>query len=239
MDLAGWRWAFVAVVPVAGYAFLVARRAVRESRADPGGTAPLDWIGAGLSCAGLLALVWGLIAWPERGASPPVLAALLGGLVLLAAFVLVERRLGDGAMTPLTLFARLTFAGLSLLTLFLYAALGGLLVLLPYVLIEALGYSVTAAGAAILPFPLVLGLLSRAAGGAMTERFGTRALLVAGSGLVALGFLSFAQLPAEGISYWRHLLPGLLVLALGMAASVAPLTTAVLGSAGERYAGVG
>jgi EmrB/QacA subfamily drug resistance transporter len=238
VDLAGWRWAFVAVVPVAGYAFLVARRGVRESRADPSGTAPLDWLGAGLSCAGLLALVWGLIAWPERGASPPVLAALLSGATLLAAFVLVERCLGDGAMTPLALFARPTFAGLSLLTLFLYAALGGLLVLLPYMLIEALGYSATAAGAAILPFPLVLGLLSRAAGGAVTQRFGTRALLVVGSGLVALGFLGLAQLPAEGISYWRHLFPGLLVLALGMAASVAPLTTAVLGSAGARYAGV-
>lgn len=238
VDLAGWRWAFVFVVPISVYAFVVARRSVRESVADAENMAPLDWLGAGLSGVGLFAVIWALIALPERGMTGAVGLALAGGLALLVAFVVVQRRLGDRAMTPLVLFASRTFTGLSLLTLFLYAALGGLLVLLPYVLIRDLGYSATAAGAAILPFPLVMGLLSRVVGGALSERFGARVLLVAGSCLVATGFLFFTRVPATDVAYWQHLFPPLLILALGMAASVAPLTTAVLNSAGERYTGV-
>lgn len=238
VDLAGWRWAFVFVVPISVYAFVVARRSVRESVATAEDTAPLDWLGAALSGAGLFAVIWALIALPERGLTTSAGLALAGGLALLVAFVTVERRLGDRAMTPLVLFANRTVTGLQLLTLFLYAALGGLLVLLPYVLIRELGYSATAAGAAILPFPLVLGLLSRVAGGGLTERFGTRVLLVAGSCLVATGFLLFTRVPATDVVYWQHLFPPLLILAIGMAASVAPLTTAVLNSADARYTGV-
>ncbi|MDX8351143.1 MFS transporter [Cognatiyoonia sp. IB215182] len=237
VDLAGWRWAFVAVTPIAIYAMIVARKSVRESKAREDAPA-LDWTGAALSGAGLFALIWGLIALPDQGPTTPVLAALVIGAALLFTFVVVERRLGDDAMTPLVLFQNPTFSGLSLLTLCLYAALGGLLVLLPYVLIRELGYSATAAGAAILPFPLVMGLLSRFVGGAMTERYGTRTLLVTGSALVALGFALFAQIPSNEVVYWLHLFPGLIVMALGMAASVAPLTTAVLNSAGARYTGV-
>jgi len=238
VDLAGWRWAFVFVVPISVYAFVDARRSVRERVATAEDTAPLDCLGAALSGAGLFAVIWALIALPERGLTTSAGLALAGGLALLVAFVTVERRLGDRAMTPLVLFANRTFTGLQLLTLFLYAALGGLLVLLPYVLIRELGYSATAAGAAILPFPLVLGLLSRVAGGGLTERFGTRVLLVAGSCLVATGFLLFTRVPATDVVYWQHLFPPLLILAIGMAASVAPLTTAVLNSADARYTGV-
>ena len=237
VDAAGWRWAFAAIVPFGLAAMWVAARSVRESRAAADETAPLDWTGAALSGLGLFALVWALIALPERGATPWVTSALVGGAVLLAVFVWVERRLGDRAMTPLALFGR-TFSGLSLLTFCLYAALGGLLVLLPYVLIEAMGYSATAAGAAILPFPLILGALSRTVGGTLADRFGTRTLLVVGSLLVGTGFVLFSFVPAGDVSYWRHILPPLVVLALGMAASVAPLTTAVLDSAGERFSGV-
>jgi nitrate/nitrite transporter NarK len=141
-------------------------------------------------------------------------------------------------MTPLALFGRASFSGLSLLTFFLYMALGGLLVLLPYVLIRDMGYGATAAGAAILPFPLILGLLSRTAGGAVVDRFGSRGVLTTGSLLVACGFMLLSLMPAGGASYWRDILPGMVVLALGMAGSVAPLTSAVLSSAGDRFAGV-
>ena len=238
VDWAGWRWAFVAVVPVAVYAYWVAMRSVRESKAERGERAPLDWLGAGLIGSGLFALIWALVALPERGPTVPVVAAGLAGLLLIAAFVFVENRKGDSAMTPLVLFTSPTFSGLSLLTLFLYMALGGLLVLLPYVLIRDFGYGATAAGAAILPFPLILGLLSRTAGGSLTERLGTRTILTVGSALVALGFVLFTFVPGQNASYWLHILPPLIVLALGMAASVAPLTSAVLSSAGERYTGV-
>lgn len=238
VDLAGWRWAFVLIAPIALYTMTVAGRAVRESRASADETAPLDWLGAALSGAGLLALVWALTVMPERGATPVVISVGLLGVALLAGFIGTEAKLGDRAMTPLALFTNVTFSGLSLLTFFLYAALGGLLVLLPYVLIAELGYSATAAGAAILPFPLLMGILSRFVGGTLTDRFGTRTLLAIGSALVALGFLLFAQAPSANLSYWADLLPALVVLALGMAASVAPLTTAVLNSAGARYTGV-
>ncbi|MDW4499311.1 MFS transporter [Sulfitobacter sp. D35] len=238
VDVAGWRWAFAAVMPLSLYALWVARRSVRESRAARDDRAPLDWLGAGLIGAGLLALIWALIALPERGATPAVMAAGACGVVLVAAFLAVEYRKGDAAMTPLRLFGSATFSGLSLLTLFLYMALGGLLVLLPYVLIRDLGYGATAAGAAILPFPLILGLLSRAVGGVVTDRVGTRRILTVGSLLVGCGFLLFTRVPAEDVNYWRDILPALSVLALGMAACVAPLTSAVLASAGDRYSGV-
>ena len=238
VDFAGWRWAFVAVVPVSLYAYAVARRSVRESRAPREDCAPLDWSGAILIITSLAALIWALIALPDQGPTTPALTALVIGTLLLAAFFAVERAKGDVAMIPLTLLAKAEFLGLSLLTLFLYAALGGLLVLLPYVMIQELGYSATAAGAAILPFPLILGLLSRSIGGVLATRLGTRTILAGGSTLVALGFALFTFIPASQVSYWTHILPGLIVLALGMAASVAPLTTAVLQSAGERYSGV-
>lgn len=238
VDSVGWRWAFAVVVPVAIYAWWVARGAVRESVADSGDRAPLDWLGAGLSGAGLFLLIWALIALPERGATPLVLGVFAAGFLAIGLFLVIEAGLGDRAMTPLAIFTNRDFSGLSLLTLLLYAALGGLLVLLPYVLIRELGYSATAAGAAILPFPLLLGLMSRWAGGALVDRFGTRAMLTGGSLMVAGGFALFAVIPDAGVSYVLHILPPLLVLALGMAATVAPLTTAVLNSVGPRYAGV-
>jgi EmrB/QacA subfamily drug resistance transporter len=238
VDGPGWRWTFVAVIPVAAYAFVVAARSVRESRADRGERAPLDWLGAGLAGTGLFALIWALIAMPERGTTRDVIGALVAGVVLLAAFLAVERRKGDGAMTPLALFADSSFSGLSLLTFFLYAALGGLMVLLPYVLIRDVGYGATAAGAALLPLPVLLGVLSRTAGGALADRIGTRSILTVGSLLVCFCFVLLSLMPADGVSYWRDVLPGLVVLSLGMSASVAPLTSAVLSSAGDRYSGV-
>ncbi|MEL6585074.1 MAG: MFS transporter [Pseudomonadota bacterium] len=238
VDSVGWRWAFVAVVPIALLGWAIARRAVRESRAPRQDCAPLDWTGAALISAGLLALIWGLIAAPVQGLTPPVTLALFAAALLLGAYIVAEARLGDRAMTPLPLFRNVRFSGLTVFTLLLYGALGGFMLLLPYVLIEDLGYGASAAGAAILPFPLILGLLSRFAGGALVARFGTRLLLSVGAGLVGLGFLLFAQIPSTDVSYARHILPGLLALAFGMALSVAPLTAAVLASAGPNLAGV-
>ncbi|MEL7214125.1 MAG: MFS transporter [Pseudomonadota bacterium] len=238
VDIAGWRWAFVAVVPVSLYAYYVARPAIRESRAPREDCAPLDWSGAVLIMLSLFALIWALIALPDQGVTQATLGALAIGTALLIGFLLVEHRKGDAAMTPLRLFSKSSFLGLSLLTFFLYAALGGLLVLLPYVMISELGYSATAAGAAILPFPLLLGLLSRSMGGTPATLLGTRTILTAGSIFVAVGFALFTRIPAGEVNYWTHILPPLVVLAIGMAASVAPLTTAVLQSAGARYSGV-
>ncbi|MEM7641283.1 MAG: MFS transporter [Pseudomonadota bacterium] len=238
VDAAGWRWAFVAVVPFALAAFTIANRSIRESKATAGDRAALDWTGAGLTMLGLLALIWGLIALPAQGATLTVLAALGLGAAIGAAFLAVEARKGGRAMVPLGLFRDRAFSGLNAFTFLLYAALGGLMLLLPYVLIQGLGFSATAAGAAILPFPAILAIASRSAGGPLADRFGPRVMLTAGAGLVALGFALFTQVPATEVSYMTHILPALVVLALGMAASVAPLTSAVLSSAGEDNVGI-
>ena len=238
VDGLGWRWAFAAVIPVTLAALWFALRAVRESRAEHSNRAPLDWAGAALATGSLLALCWGLVALPERGATTTVLGALGGGVVLGGLFLAVERRRGDGAMTPPTLFADHAFRGLSIFTFLLYAALGGLLLLLPYVLIEGAGYASTAAGAALLPFPLLMGVLSRYAGGTLADRFGARILLSVGAALATLGFALFALMPADGLRYVVHVLPSLVALALGMSLAVAPLTSAVLAAAGGGYAGV-
>ena len=221
-----------------GVAYFLAWRSIRESKAEGSERAPLDWLGAGLAATALFALIWALIEMPPPG--PLRLPAIIGGagIVIFIAFVITERRKGDRAMTPPGLFATASFTGISLLTFFLYASLGGLLVLLPYVLIEAFGYGATAAGAALLPFPLVMGLLSRWLGGSVADKVGTRTMLTAGPLAVVTGFVLLSRLPAADPSYWRDIMPGLVVLALGMAASVAPLTSAVLASAGSEQTGV-
>jgi predicted MFS family arabinose efflux permease len=163
------------------------------------------------------------------------LAALCAGCLLLVGFVLAERHRGDKAMMPLTLFASPSFVGLTLLTFLLYGALGGLFVLLPYILIEAAGYTATQAGAALLPLPLVITLASPAAG-ALSGKIGPRWLLVIGPIIVAAGFLLALRI-GSGTSYWSGVLPAMLVIAMGMAGAVAPLTTAVLMSVDDRHVG--
>ena len=238
VDNASWRWAFGLVVLPALAAMWIGWRGLDDSREHPDEAAPLDWPGASLVTVALGATIWAITAFPDRGiASPAVLAAFAAGMGAFLAFLLVERRKRDGAMMPLSLFASTTFSGISLLTLFLYAALGGLLLLLPYALINVRGMSATMAGAALLPFPLLMGTLSRRAGG-LTDKVGVKTMLTVGSLLVAAGFALFALAAAGEFSYWRAVLPGLLVVALGMAASVAPLTTAVMNAVDDDRMGV-
>jgi predicted MFS family arabinose efflux permease len=138
-------------------------------------------------------------------------------------------------MMPLVLFGSKSFVGISLLTLLVYGAHGGLLVLLPYVLIQASGYSATQAGAALLPFALILTVLSPIMGG-VAGRFGPRWLLTIGALFTAVGFLLMLRVSAAG-SYWTTILPSMVLIALGMACIAAPLTTAVLSSVDTRHTG--
>ncbi|HWT83403.1 MAG TPA: MFS transporter, partial [Candidatus Methylomirabilis sp.] len=163
-------------------------------------------------------------------------ASLILGAGALAGFVLREAR-SKAPMIPLGLFRSRTFAGANLLTLFLYAALGGLFFFLPFNLIQVQGYTPTAAGAALLPFVTVMFLLSRWAGG-LVERYGSKRPLVIGPLMAAAGFALFAVPGAEAGSYWRSFFPAVLVMSLGMTMSVAPLTTTVMGAVEERHAGV-
>ena len=235
IDVVGWRSIFFINLPPAAGAIFVAARWVPEDEASD--HPPLDFGGAALAIAALTALTWGLTtASATRGADLWTLAALLAGALLLALFLLIERRRGDSAMVPLALFASASFVGLTLLTFLLYGALGGLLVVIPYVLIEASGYSATLAGAALLPLPLVIALTSYWFG-QLAARIGPRAPLTLGPLVVAAGCLLATRIGEPG-SYWTTTLPSMLVISLGMAAAVAPLTTAVLASVEPQHTGV-
>jgi predicted MFS family arabinose efflux permease len=154
----------------------------------------------------------------------------------LVAFVVLEARLGRHAMMPLALFGTRTFVGVSILTLCLYAALGGMIVLLPYLLIRSGGYPAAAAGAALLPLSIAMGLGSRTAG-RLAERIGPRVLLTVGPMIVALGFLLFLRVGIGAFGYATTLLPALAVIACGLTLSVAPLTAAVMGAVDTAHVG--
>jgi MFS family permease len=138
-------------------------------------------------------------------------------------------------MTPLAMFGSASFIGLSLLTLLLYGALGALIVLMPYMLIQASGYSSTEAGSALLPFALVLALGSPLMG-RIAGRIGARLPLTIGPLIVAGGFLLALRIGSH-TDYWTQVLPSFLVVAVGMVGAVAPLTNAVLGAVDARHTG--
>jgi EmrB/QacA subfamily drug resistance transporter len=233
IDAGTWRLIFLINVPLAAAAVALAYRYVGADADD--GTGRLDATGAVLATTGLGLATWALTEGSARGWSLAPLVALAAGGLLLTVFVFVERRLGDAAMMPLTLFASPSFVGLTILTFLLYGALGGLFVLVPYVLIEAGGYSATEAGAALLPLPLVIALASPAAGG-LSGRIGPRWLLVIGPIVVAAGFLLALRI-GSATNYWTGVLPAMVVIAVGMAGAVAPLTTAVLMSVDSHHVG--
>jgi EmrB/QacA subfamily drug resistance transporter len=235
VDHVSWRAIFLINPVVAVPTLLIALRHVPES-VDSDAKKGLDGPGAALAFFGLGLVVYGLIAASDRGwPSPVVLGSILLGALLLVIFVVVERR-SSTPMMPLNVFESLTFSGVNILTLLLYGALGGAMFFLPFLLIQVHGYSATAAGAAFLPFTILLALLSKWGGG-LVNRFGARLPLVVGPTVVAVGF-ALVSVPATGGSYWATFLPPMLVLGFGMAITVAPLTTTVLNSVAQHQTGV-
>ncbi|QXQ07269.1 DHA2 family efflux MFS transporter permease subunit [Sphingosinicellaceae bacterium] len=232
VDTVSWRAIFLINVPLAIGALLLAR-AANESR-DPA-THPLDLPGIATVVAGLAVLTWAVGAGPRQGWLGAPGLGVAAGLVLLGLFVWIEARRGDRAMMPLALFKVRAFAATNALTLMLYFALGGALYFLPFGLIRIGGYSATQAGAALLPFALVMGFGSPLAG-ALADRWGARLSLGIGP-LVAAGGLAWLGATDLGGAYWTALLPALLLLAAGLTMTVAPLTATVMSAVGDEHAG--
>src|SRR3954465_8743132 len=234
IDLGSWRAIFLLNLPLATAAILLAWLYVPHDA--EGSDQSLDWFGALLSTAGLGLLTWALTVGAGQGgwgAGAVIAVSVAFGLLVI--FVVAEDRRGDRAMMPLALFASKSFVGLTVLTLLLYGALGGLFVLIPYVLIEQAHYSATAAGAALLPLPLVLSVASPLMGG-LAGRIGPRLPLTGGPLVVAAGFLLTLRI-TDRADYWTEVLPAILLIAIGMSGAVAPLTTAVLNSVDARHTG--
>jgi EmrB/QacA subfamily drug resistance transporter len=235
VDHVSWRAIFLLNVPLAFAAAGLAMVFACESH-DPQAKR-LDWKGAAAVVLGLAAITWGLGAIPASGLHDKAALGALGlGTALLVSFLAIEARSHERAMMPLSLYRSRNFSGSNALTLLLYFALVGALYFLPFGLIRLGFYSATQAGAALLPFALIMGF-GAPFSGALADRFGPRLSLTAGPIIAAFGLaiLAFADLKA---SYWISVFPAICVMALGMTTTVPPLTSTVMASVGDAHAGI-
>lgn len=235
VDQVSWRAIFLLNVPLAIIAAALALGFACES-SDPQAK-QLDWRGAVAVAMGLALITWGLSAIPAAGfRDRTVLATLGAGAASLALFVAIEAFQHERAMMPLSLYRSRDFSATNALTLLLYFALGGALYYLPFGLIRLGGYSATQAGAALLPFSLIMGF-GAAFAGALADRLGPRLLLgigpiIAACGLTMLAFVDPRQ------AFWASVLPSIVLLGLGMSITVPPLTSTVMAAAGKTHAGI-
>jgi EmrB/QacA subfamily drug resistance transporter len=237
IDAIGWRIIFFINLPLALAAGYLAWKFVAEQKESA--KAPrLDVLGAVFATAALGLLTWSLTeAASSHGSIVSIGKSFIIGLALLGIFLWQEGRLADRALMPFSMFSSSSFVGLTLLTFFLYGSLGGLLVLLPFLLIQIHHWSAVAAGAALLPVPVLIGIGSRLMG-RVAARIGGRIPLSCGSLLVGLGLALYGHLGASAVDYWLDIFPPTLLVALGMGVSVAPLTTSVMASVDTDHVGI-
>jgi EmrB/QacA subfamily drug resistance transporter len=236
VDHVGWQSIFYINLPFVAAAILVALARVAEVKEPE--KARLDLGGAALATLGLGAATYGLTLWSQKFVLTPTASiALIIGAVLLTVFIFYERRLGTGAMIPLALFGEnRCFSALNLMTFLLYGAFAGSLLLIPYVLIEVGHYSPVEAGLSLLPLSILLGSLSPLMG-KLAVRIGPRLPLTAGPIVVGAGLVLATRI-ASSQDYWTHVLPGILVMSIGMTLAVAPLTSTVLAAVGRHQTGM-
>ena len=234
IDVWSWRAIFFINVPLAMATLALALRL--SGRHTPRKQVRIDYVGATLCVLGLGALVYGFIEQPRLGwTSPAVYGTILGGAILLVAFVLYESRTDD-PMLPLRLFASRNFSVANIETLAVYGALSGAFFFLAIFLQQQAGWTPLQAGAATAPATVVMFLLSRKVG-QLSMRYGPRFFMAVGPIVSGLSMLGLARLP-EDVNYWTDVLPPILGFAFGMTLTVAPLTTTVLSEAGPDDAGI-
>ncbi|MCU1457975.1 MAG: drug resistance transporter, EmrB/QacA subfamily [Actinomycetia bacterium] len=234
VDAVSWRAVFLLNLPLAVVVVIVSRRYVPES-SDPGASHTIDYAGAILAVIGLAGVTYALVE--ASGSATPALDAVIGaiGLLALVGFVLVEMRSRE-PMVPLDVFRSRQFTSANLVTLVVYAALGGMLFLLGVYLQTALHYSPIEAGLALLPVTILMLALS-ARSGAIATRIGPRIQMSVGPIIIAAGLLLMARIE-PGQRYVTTALPAVIVFGLGLATTVAPLTSTVLAAASMRHSGV-
>jgi EmrB/QacA subfamily drug resistance transporter len=234
VDNVGWPAIFYINIPLGLGAIALAIAFVSESR-NPG-AGRTDYAGAFLATAGLGGTTYGLTRWSSSAAlDATAVVTMAGGLAMLVLFLMVEGRKGDRAMMPLGMFVDRCFVGLNLMTFLLYGAFSAAMLLVPYVLIEAVDYSPIQAGLALLPLPILISVGSPIMG-QLAMRIGPRLPLAIGPLVVGAGMLLGLRIGTES-DYWTEVMPAVAVMALGMAIAVAPLTSSVLGSVDQKHTG--
>ncbi len=233
VDAGSWRYVFIINAPLALATLWLLRAAPAGERRA--GTR-VDWLGACLCALALGGPIFALIEQPRSGwDSPTVAIPLAAGLAAMAAFVAWERRAAE-PMIPHGLLRSRNFRVGNLSTLCLYGALSAATFFLIVFLQQVGGYSALAAGAALLPLSFASFLLARRFG-SLADRHGPRYFMGAGPIVVGAGLLMLLPIGARP-DYWTQILPGMCVFGLGLSITVAPLTAAVLGSAGSEHGGV-
>jgi EmrB/QacA subfamily drug resistance transporter len=230
----GWRLVFLINLPLAAVVVFLSARYVPETRDDEA-TGRLDVTGAVLAAVGLALTVYALTEGPQRHWPAALITCLVVGLLVLAGFLVAEAR-GHAPMMPLSLFRDREFSAANLVTFVVYAALSGALFLIPVQLQRVSGFTPVAAGSALLPITAVMLLLS-ARMGRLATRIGPRLPMTVGPIVAGTGLALLVRVGPRA-SYLTDLVPALLVFALGLSATVAPLTATVLAAAPARQVGV-
>lgn len=229
-----WRWVFLLNVPIGALVIFISARWIGESRDESAGR-HIDFIGAALATMGLGALVYSLIQLQGDFHNMPAMLAGMGSLIVLVLFVVYEKG-ARSPMMPLRFFRSRDFSGANAYTFLLYAGLSGSLFFVPFDLINVQHYTPVQAGAAMLPMTTIIFLFSRFSGG-LQSRFGPSAMLTSGALTAVAGFMLYAA-AGQGKSYWVSFFPASVVLGIGAALFVAPLTATVMNSLETAHAGV-